>query len=318
MPLNLVEETVQVKPEQIGKRVDQVAAELFSDYSRARLQGWIKSGELTLNGQTVKAKDKVPPMAELQLKAQLEQAGVIEPQDLPIDVIYDDEDIIVIDKPAELVVHPGAGQPDGTLQNALLFHYPEVANLARSGIVHRLDKDTTGVMVVARSSRAYSSLVEQLQTREMGREYDAIIQGLPTGGGTVDEPIGRHVTQRTKMAVSPYGKPAITHYKILEKFRAHTHVRVKLETGRTHQIRVHMTHIHHPLIGDTVYSARKRLPAGISIPLQQEISAFPRQALHARKLRLIHPGTQEPMEFSSPLPEDMQALLFALKEDFHV
>ncbi|WP_119395434.1 23S rRNA pseudouridine(1911/1915/1917) synthase RluD [Salinibius halmophilus] len=318
MPLNLVEETVQVEPEHIGKRVDQVAAELFPDYSRARLQGWIKSGELTLNGNQVKTKDKVPPMATLELKAELEQEGVVTPQNIALDVIYDDEDIIVIDKPADLVVHPGAGQPDGTLQNAILFHYPETANLPRSGIVHRLDKDTTGVMVVARSARAYSSLVEQLQTRDMGREYDAIVQGLPTGGGTIDEPIGRHATQRTKMAVSPYGKPAISHYTVLQRFRAHTHVRVKLETGRTHQIRVHMTYIHHPLIGDTVYSARQRLPAGISFDLQQAIQSFSRQALHARKLRLIHPGTGEPMEFSAPMPEDMQALIIALKEDLHV
>lgn len=318
MPLNLVEETVQVSPEHIGKRVDQVAADLFPDYSRARLQGWIKTGELTLNGAQVKTKDKVPPMAELQLTVALEEEGAIVAQDIDLDVVYDDDDIIVINKPADMVVHPGAGQPDGTLQNAILFHYPEVASLPRSGIVHRLDKDTTGVMVVARSARAHASLVEQLQTREMGREYDAIIQGLPTGGSTIDEPIGRHPTQRTKMAVSPYGKPAISHFTVLQKFRAHTHVRVKLETGRTHQIRVHMTYINYPLIGDTVYSARQRLPAGISIDLQQAIQGFSRQALHARKLRLIHPGSGEPMEFSAPMPEDMQALIYALKDDLHV
>jgi 23S rRNA pseudouridine1911/1915/1917 synthase len=230
-------------------------------------------------------------------------------------VIYEDEQIIVLNKPAGLVVHPAAGHRDGTLLNALLHHCPKVATVPRAGIVHRLDKDTTGLMVVAKTLEAQTSLVTQLQDRSMGREYESVVNGVMTGGGTVDEPMDRHPKQRQKMSVHPTGKEAKTHYRVLQKFSGHTHIRLKLETGRTHQIRVHMAHIRYPLVGDPQYGGRFRMPKGISAALQETLRNFKRQALHAKRLELWHPETDELMSWEIPLPDDMLELLSALETD---
>jgi len=305
----------QIPDSLAGERFDQVAAQLFSEYSRARLQNWIKSGELTINGETQKAKVKVMGGEWLEVKVTLEGSDRWQAQDIALNVVYEDDDILVINKPAGLVVHPAAGHADGTLLNALLYHAPQLDTVPRAGIVHRLDKDTTGLMVVAKTLIAHTHLVEQLQAREMGREYEAVAQGVMTGGGRVDEPIGRHPIHRKKMGVVATGKEAATNYQVVERFRAHTHVQLKLETGRTHQIRVHMSHINYALIGDPLYGGRPRLPRAATEELIAFLQSFKRQALHARRLRLVHPTTHEEMEWDVELPEDMQQLLTLLRED---
>ncbi|MFG1495114.1 23S rRNA pseudouridine(1911/1915/1917) synthase RluD [Saccharospirillum sp. HFRX-1] len=308
-------ETVEVPLELGRKRFDQIAATLFSEHSRSRIQQWIKDGELRVDGQVRKAKDKLIGGETLHLDATLEADERWEAEPIELDVVYADDDIIVIDKPAGLVVHPGAGTPGGTVLNGLLYHYPELAQVPRAGIVHRLDKDTTGLMVVARSLTAHTSLVNQLQTRTMGREYEAVASGVMTGGGTVDEPIGRHPTQRVKMAVTPMGKEAVTHYRVLERFRNHTLVRCKLESGRTHQIRVHLSHIGYPLVGDALYAGRHRLPKGVHSQVAEALRNFGRQALHAVRLELQHPKTGEVMAWESELPDDLIDLLALLEAE---
>tara|TARA_R110001592_G_scaffold315880_4_gene592037 strand:- start:8421 stop:9377 length:957 start_codon:yes stop_codon:yes gene_type:complete len=299
-----------------GGRFDQVAAQLFPEYSRSRLQTWIKSGELTVSGELRRTRDKVVDGETLCLKAELqvEVRSVAEPIDL--NIVYEDDYVIVINKPAGLVVHPGAGNPDGTLLNALLNHYPEIDKVPRAGIVHRLDRDTTGLMIAAKTVEAHTSLVAQLQSREVHREYDAVVFGTMTGGGTVDEPMGRHPRQRTKMAVSQIGgKDAVTHYRVTRRFLNHTHIRCFLETGRTHQIRVHMAYIKYPLLGDPLYAGRPRLPKGATELLINTLRGFDRQALHARKLELEHPITGDTMSWEVPLPDDMKALLAVLSTE---
>ncbi|MFG6160682.1 23S rRNA pseudouridine(1911/1915/1917) synthase RluD [Halomonas sp. 1390] len=298
-----------------GLRLDQAAAELFADFSRERLKSWIKNGALTLDGQPAKPKDKVYGGEALVLAAEIEDDTRFEPEDIPLTVVYEDEAVLVIDKPPGLVVHPAAGNPDGTLLNALLHHDPGLAAIPRAGIVHRLDKDTSGLMVVAKTLAAQTALVEQLQARSVSREYDAVVVGVMTAGGTVDAPIGRHPRDRKRQAVNASGKPAVTHYRVVERFRAHTHVRCKLETGRTHQIRVHMAHIRYPLIGDPVYGGRLKLPAGADDQLKEILREFPRQALHARKLAFVHPESGERMAFRAALPDDLLMLLDFLRED---
>lgn len=314
---NSIQASVSVPFSLGNKRLDQIAAELFPDYSRSRLQQWIKDGKLTVNGETRRGRDKMIGGETLELDVVLEAEGNWEAEDIPLDIVYEDDDIVVINKPAGLVVHPAAGNHTGTLLNALLYRYPGIENVPRAGIVHRLDKDTTGLMVVAKNIPAQTQLVAQLQDRSMGREYEAITMGVMTGGGTIEAPIARHPTQRTKMAVAPedMGKEAITHYRVLHKFNAHTHVRCKLETGRTHQIRVHMSHIGYPLVGDQTYFGRFRLPKGISLHLRQELQSFQRQALHARELSLWHPTSDEYMTWEVDLPEDFQNLLKALSDE---
>ena len=298
-----------------GQRLDQVAAQLFSEHSRSRLAAWIKDGLLTVDGAVLRPRDTVHAGAVLELSAEQQAQGEWVAQDIPLDIVYEDDQILVIDKPAGLVVHPAAGHADGTLLNALLHHVPDLINVPRAGIVHRLDKDTTGLMVVAKTLQAQTNLVAQLQDRSMGREYEAVVQGHMTGGGKVDEPIGRHGTQRTKMAVNPMGKEAITHYRVLHRFPTHTYIRLKLETGRTHQIRVHMAHIGYPLVGDSTYAARTRLTKGIGPDLRETLLNFKRQALHARKLGLMHPVSGEFMEWEVDLPDDFVDLLAALEAD---
>ncbi len=296
------------------QRLDIAVSELMPDHSRSRIQGWIKSGAVKVNGKASRSKDKVISDDVISIYAEIDVQERWEAEDIAIEVIYEDDHIIILNKPAGLVVHPAAGHASGTLVNALLHHCPEIGKLPRAGIVHRLDKDTTGLMVIAKSLVAHTSLVDQLQTRTMGREYEAVATGVMTGGGYVDQPMARHPQNRLKMAVHPFGKPAGTHYRLVERFEAHTHIRLKLESGRTHQFRVHMAHINYPLVGDPVYGGRLRLPAGASEELVDAIKGFKRQALHAKKLTLIHPETHEEMSWEVDLPEDMQFLLLMLRQ----
>ncbi|TQV63734.1 MAG: 23S rRNA pseudouridine(1911/1915/1917) synthase RluD [Halothiobacillaceae bacterium] len=302
--------------EQYGMRLDQAIAQVFPDYSRSRLTAWLKEGKILVNGQAgVSQRTPVEGGERIELLVEPETQTEALPEGIPLDVVHADEHIIVINKPAGLVVHPGAGNWTGTLMNALLFHFPELRLLPRAGIVHRLDKDTSGLLVVARSLPAHKALVEALADRDMHREYMAVAQGLLVAGGTVDKPIGRHPRERTRMAVTETGREAITHYRVAEKFRQHTLLRVQLETGRTHQIRVHMAHIKLPLAGDPDYGGRLRLPKGASPELVELLRGFNRQALHAARLELEHPATGEPMAWEAPIPADMQALIELLRED---
>ncbi|KAF6654451.1 23S rRNA pseudouridine(1911/1915/1917) synthase RluD [Enterobacteriaceae bacterium EKM102V] len=311
-----VQLTATVSESQLGQRLDQTLAELFPDYSRSRIKEWILDRRVTVNGVMVDTpKEKVLGGELVAINAEIEEAQRWEPQNLPLDIVYEDEDIIVINKPRDFVVHPGAGNPDGTVLNALLHHYPAIMDVPRAGIVHRLDKDTTGLMVVAKTVPAQTHLVESLQRREITREYEAVAIGNMTAGGTVEEPISRHSTKRTHMAVHPMGKPAVTHYRIMEHFRAHTRLRLRLETGRTHQIRVHMSHISHPLVGDPLYGGRPRPPKGASEAFIATLRGFDRQALHATMLRLYHPISGIEMEFHAAIPKDMVDLIAALKAD---
>ncbi len=301
-----------------GKRLDQAAAELFPEHSRSRLQQWIEAGELTVDGRPGTTKARVVGGERLVLRAVATVAGDWSAEDLPLEIVYEDEDILVIDKPVDLVVHPAAGHEGGTLVNALLHHDPALATLPRCGIVHRIDKDTTGLLVVARTLEAHTSLVRQLQEKSVWREYEAIANGVVARDGKVDAPIGRHPSDRKKMAVVAGGKPAVTHYTVLTRFRAHTHLRLKLETGRTHQIRVHMAHIKHPLVGDPVYGGRVLVPTYCGEALAAGLRGFSRQALHATRLGLVHPRSGEFMGWHSPLPDDMVVLLDLLAEDLRV
>lgn len=304
-----------VSDDLVGKRLDQAVAVLFPEYSRSRLQAWIKSGELTVDGKVWRTRDKLFGGEVVKISAELELIEAHQPEDIPLDIVFEDEHILIINKPAGLVVHPAVGHRSGTLLNALLFHCPEIAQVPRAGIVHRLDMDTTGLMVVAKTIIAQTELVNQLQDRSMGREYEAVVNGVMTGGGMVDEPMGRHSKHRKKMAVVGVGKEAVTHYRLLKKFRAHTHIRLKLETGRTHQIRVHMAHINYPLLGDQLYGGRFRLPKGVSDDMQDGLRNFKRQALHAKKLELWHPDSGELVSWEVDLPADMQELLELLQTD---
>jgi 23S rRNA pseudouridine1911/1915/1917 synthase len=306
----------QVTDQLLGARLDQAAAQLFSDYSRARLQLWIKSGELKVDGEQKKARDKVFVGEVLTLNAEVEDEQRWEAQAIALDIVYEDEAILVINKPVGLVVHPAAGHADGTLLNALLSHCPDIASVPRAGIIHRLDKDTSGLMAVAKTLSAQNHLVSQLQARSVSREYEAVVFGPMTGGGTVRADIGRHPRQRKKMAVvGQGGKEAITHYRLIKRFAHHSHILCMLETGRTHQIRVHMAHIHHPLIGDPLYAGRPRIPRAASEALIQGLRGFGRQALHARRLSLEHPISGEIVSWELPLPEDMLALLELLARE---
>ncbi len=315
---NDIEPIEATVPEHLaGKRFDQALAEMFPEFSRSRLTDWIKSGDALLNGEVTKPKIAVNggETVTLAAKQQVETDAVAE--DIPLTVVYADADVLVVDKPAGLVVHPGAGNPRGTLVNALLHYDASLANLPRAGIVHRLDKDTSGLMVVARSLRAHASLIEQLSSRAVHRQYVAVVQGPMVAGNTVDAPIDRHPRDRIRMAVAKEGagREAITHYRVREKFRAHTVVECRLETGRTHQIRVHMAYVKHPLIGDPLYGGSFKLPKAATEELVAALRGFRRQALHAEKLSFVHPVSGETLSFESPLPADMVALIDTLRDD---
>ncbi|HHN8305389.1 23S rRNA pseudouridine(1911/1915/1917) synthase RluD [Morganella morganii] len=308
--------TATINESQLGQRLDQALAELFPDYSRSRIKEWILDDRVQVNGRLVnKPKEKMLGGEQISIDALIDEDMRFEPQNLPLNIVYEDDDILVINKPRDFVVHPGAGNPDGTVLNALLYHYPDIADVPRAGIVHRLDKDTTGLMVVAKTVPAQTRLVESLQLREITREYEAVANGRMTAGGKVEEPISRHPTKRTHMAVNPMGKPAVTHYRVMEHFRAHTRLRLRLETGRTHQIRVHMAHINHPLVGDQLYGGRPRPLKGASDEFRDALREFDRQALHATMLRLYHPITGIQMEWHAPIPDDMVKLIEVLKAD---
>lgn len=305
----------EIPDELAGMRLDKVMARLFADYSRSAMQQWIRDERVLLDDRIAGIRDKVKSGQQISVQVPPPEPADWVAQDIPLDIVYEDEAILVINKPAGLVVHPGSGNPDGTLLNGLLYHAPQLATLPRAGLVHRIDKDTTGLLVVAKTESAVKRLVDALQARTMGREYLALIQSVIVAGGTVDAPIGRHSRDRVRMAVVSRGKPAVTHYRIEEKFRAHTLVRVFLETGRTHQIRVHMAHLGHPIVGDPVYGRRLMIPPGADPSLADDLRNFRRQALHAETLRLEHPVNGEEMSWTVPVPQDMQALIDSLRGD---
>ena len=309
------EHALTLAAEAAGLRFDQALAQALPQYSRARLKTWIDSGAVQVDGRPLRGKDRVLGGEQVRIHAQLSPQGWVQAEAMPLTVLFRDRSVLVIDKPAGLVVHPGAGNLRHTLQNALLALDPKLALVPRAGLVHRLDKDTSGLLLVARTPEAHTALTAAMAARQITREYLAVCTGAMTGGGTIDEPIGRHRTLRTRMAVRSDGRPAVSHYRIERRFRAHTLVRVTLETGRTHQIRVHLAHIGFPVVGDPVYGGRRRLAKGSSPALAAELQAFPRQALHAARLKLTHPLTHREHEWRSPLPEDMQRLLGALEAD---
>lgn len=307
--------TATVPDASAGRRFDAVLAELFPQFSRSRLTTWIKAGEVLLDGAVPRPRDPVMGGERVELNVVLDTQTEAEPQDIPLSVLYEDNQVIVVDKPAGLVVHPGAGNPDGTLVNALLFRDASLATLPRAGIVHRLDKDTSGVMVVARTLEAHTALVEQLSARDVHRQYLAVVVGALVSGGTADAPIDRHPRDRLRMAVRDDGRDAVTHYRLRERFRAHTALECRLETGRTHQIRVHMAHLRHPILGDPMYGGALKLPKGASETTAGMLRGFRRQALHAETLEFRHPTSGEAIRCSAPLPDDMQALLKVLRAD---
>jgi 23S rRNA pseudouridine1911/1915/1917 synthase len=300
-----------IPQELAGDRIDQALAKLLPEYSRSKLKTWLDQHKITINGEYWQPKDKVAGGETVIIEAEPKKHVIHEPEAIDLNIIYEDNDILVINKPAGMVVHPGAGHRASTMLNALLHHAPELKNIPRAGIIHRLDKDTSGLLVITKTLAAHTFLVKQLQQRKINREYEAIVYGELISGGTIETQIGRHPTQRIKMAVvdAEHGKLAITHYRIIKKFHDFTHLRVMLETGRTHQIRVHLAHIHHPIVGDKAYGGRIRLPKNAPENLVKILQNFKRQALHASKLGLTHPITQEWMEWQIKLPQDMQELL---------
>ena len=299
----------------LGQRIDQVAATIWSEFSREKLKQWLKEGHLLVNGNSVKPKYKCEGFELLTLEVELEAQTRSLPEDILLDIVYEDDDIIVVNKPVGMVVHPGAGNSSGTLVNALLHHYPKSAELTRAGLVHRIDKDTSGLLVVAKNLEAQFSLSKQLAKKTVYRVYDLIVYGNVIAGGTVDEPIKRHPVDRVKMAVLPGGKDAVTHYNVKERFQHFTRIQARLETGRTHQIRVHFSYIGFGLVGDPVYMPRVRVPAGASELLDETLRGFRRQALHAAELGLKHPRTGEEMLFKAPWPADLATLVDVLRTE---
>ena len=297
-----------------GQRLDVALSEMLPDYSRSKITAWIKSGEALINHKPFKPKDKVNGSEMVELTINQKQNNDWVSEDIPLNVVFEDEDMIVLNKAVGLVTHPGAGNWSGTLANALLHYEPKLATLDRAGIVHRLDKNTSGLMVVARNEKSQKNLVEQLQTHSVSREYSAIVYGHMVSGGTIDKPIGRDTKDRVKQTVSSNGKEAVTHYRVIDRYQNHTHVKVILETGRTHQIRVHLSHIGYPLIGDSMYGGKVRFPRKADAILKKALVNFKRQALHSRKLTLAHPISGELMSWKAPLPEDMLALLDVLND----
>jgi 23S rRNA pseudouridine1911/1915/1917 synthase len=306
-------QTKTVPDELAGKRLDQALATMFPEYSRSRLKSWILQGFVTIDGGEMRPKDAVAGGETVALQP-AEQLGVVSaPEPMDLDVRFEDDDMLVVNKPAGLVVHPGAGNLRGTLMNGLLHRVAGLAELPRAGIVHRLDKDTSGLLLVAKTLQSHTSLVRILEAREISRQYLAICIGVLTGGGTIDAPIARHPVDRLRMSVQEKGKPAVTRYRVLERFKAHTYISVELESGRTHQIRVHFAYRRHALVGDPVYGGRMAVPPASSDTLIEIFRKFRRQALHATRLELLHPVTSERVEIEAPPPADFQDLLEALR-----
>ena len=306
-----------IPPELAGQRLDSALARLLPEHSRTRIKGWIEAGAVKIHGNVCKPRDMVEAGSRVRVHMLLDEPSQpeVQAEDIELRLVHEDADVLVIDKPAGLVVHPGAGNPRHTLQNALLGLDAKLAALPRAGLIHRLDKDTSGLLVVARTPEAQTSLSRQLEARTMAREYAAVCVGVMTGGGTVDEPIGRHRGDRLRMAIRASGRPAVTHYRVLERFRAHTYLSVKLETGRTHQIRLHLSHIKYPIVGDPVYGGRFGLPRGATPALIDTLRTFKRQALHAAVLGFEHPRTGKMLSLRSPVPADFARLLAVLGED---
>lgn len=298
-----------------GQRFDKALSVLFSQYSRSSLQLWLRDGLITLNGSIVKQRERVSVDDFVELRVPMPKVSAWQGEEFDVDTVFEDNDLFVVNKPAGLVVHPGAGNPKNTLINALIHKDQNLKTLPRSGIVHRIDKDTSGLLVVARTERARASLIEMLEAHDVDREYIAITNGVMIAGGTVDEPIGRHSRDRLRMAVTAKGKNAITHYRVAEKFREHTRIKVNLETGRTHQVRVHMAHVNFPLVGDPVYGGRLKIPAGATDELRDALRNFKRQALHAARLSFAHPVSGEVISFAQEPPLDMRNLEIALQND---
>ncbi|MGB5625338.1 MAG: 23S rRNA pseudouridine(1911/1915/1917) synthase RluD [Woeseiaceae bacterium] len=311
-------EALQTRPipaELAGLRLDQALAQMFPEYSRSRLKEWLLAGAITLDGGPKRPRDTVAGGELVSLLPQAEKSVRAEPEPIALSVVFEDENLLVVNKPAGLVVHPGAGNPAGTLMNGLLHHAPLLELVPRAGIIHRIDKQTSGLLLVAKTVKAHTALVRLLADREISRTYLAVCNGVLTGGGTINEPIARHPVDRKRMSVQRNGKSAVTHYTVIERFRAFTYVRVRLETGRTHQIRVHFAHRRHALVGDPVYGGRLALPAGATEDLIAFLRSFKRQALHAARLAFVHPVTSKPVEFEVPPPADFQALIAVLRAD---
>jgi len=299
-----------------GQRIDKVLAQLFPDYSRSKLCAWLKSGDITINGQSYKPDEKVWGGEQVILHVNpAVHHQPIEAEDIPLDIVYEDEQVLVINKPAGLIVHPGAGNPQHTLVNALLHHHAPLQHLPRAGIIHRLDKDTTGLLLVGKTLEAYTSLVRQMQDRDIQRHYVALVHGHVIAGGTLDTGYGRDPHNRLKMAVCTQGKQAITHYSVQKHYHVVTLLNIKLMTGRTHQIRVHMAHINHAVIGDPLYHGRTGVRAGTDETLRQQLQQFKRQALHACSLTFTHPSTHQDITCTAPIPDDFQALLTLLDSE---
>ncbi len=313
--MSAVCETKPVPEELAGYRLDQALARMFPAYSRSRLKAWLLAGSITVDGEAWRPRDAVSGGEEITLTVTPEASVSAEPEPIPLDVVFEDDALLVINKPVGLVVHPGAGNAAGTLMNALLHHDSSLGELPRAGIIHRLDKDTSGLLLVGKTLPAHTALTRLLSDREISRHYLAVCNGVLTGGGTIDAPIGRHPVDRTRMSVQDGGREAVTHYTVIERFRAHTHIKVSLETGRTHQIRVHFAYRRHALLGDPVYGGRLALPRGATEPLIKMLRSFRRQALHAARLELAHPGSGETVSFEVPPPDDFQSLLAALRKD---
>ena len=309
-----IEHQLNIPETYIGQRLDQTLAQLLPDYSRNQIKSWILQGNITVNGQKQRPKFKLQGHETIDLQAQQVVETPLTAEPIPLNIIFEDDTLLIINKPAGMVVHPGAGNPNGTLINGLLHHCPDLEHLPRAGLIHRLDKDTTGLIVIGKTHQAVTDLTQQLQNRDIKREYRAIVQGNFIAGGTIEQPIGRHPKARQKMAVHPMGKPAITHFRVLNHFRGHTELRVMLETGRTHQIRVHFAYHHHALVGDSTYG-KLHIPAQCTPELHQKLVNFPRQALHAKKIKLTHPLKKTVYEWQAPLPDDMQQLLGVLEHD---
>jgi 23S rRNA pseudouridine1911/1915/1917 synthase len=302
-----------VPPHLAGQRLDLALARMFPEFSRTRLKDWISQGLVTVDGRDMRPRDVVAGGETVVLRTQSAISVTSGPERIDLDIVYEDDDLLVLDKPPGLVVHPGAGNQRGTLMNGLLHRVPALRALPRAGIVHRLDKDTSGLLVVGKTLEAHTALVRQMSQREISRIYVAVCNGVLTAGGTVDAPIARHPVDRLRMSVRSGGKPAITHYRVLERFFAHTYIKVQLESGRTHQIRVHLAHIKHPLLGDPGYGGRLAIPAGANAALQDMLRGFRRQALHALRLEFVQPVSGKPLAFEAPIPGDFAKLLEALR-----
>jgi 23S rRNA pseudouridine1911/1915/1917 synthase len=307
---------LEIPAELAGKRLDSALARLLPQHSRTRIKGWIEGGAVLVGRQRLRPRDIVAAGSQVRVQMTWDPPQLkVLPETIALRLVHEDRDLLVVDKPAGMVVHPGAGNPRHTLQNALLGWDPKLAALPRAGLIHRLDKDTSGLLVVARNAEAQTSLSRQLMARTMSREYLAVCVGVMTGGGTIDAPIGRNRSDRLKMAVRESGRPAVTHYRVLERFRAHTYISVKLETGRTHQIRLHLAHQKYPIVGDPVYGGRFAQPRDAPPALVGTLRAFKRQALHAASLGFAHPRSGKRLALQTPVPEDFRQLLLALRDD---